>query len=237
MAGNLVTRFFGGQSIYESLRQHDRISDDGYNDEPEPFEDGDDFHARLEAGRVTMSRGDNRNADAYNLIGGGFGQRKTSTGSQDAGRISSESDSSARAFLSPSGRPLEAEPRNRPPFVVKPNEVDNDVPESLIIESNRHERVVGTASSDFSSPPPPPEFSRFHDQPTAFEQQLGNLPPPPSRILEERWAAVQNNMSLPLDLRTPVATPKHPPGFIDPKQRAMYKWANVEDVDGFLHRV
>ncbi|KAK6509543.1 autophagy protein atg9 [Arthrobotrys musiformis] len=217
MASNLVSRFFGGQSIYESLRQHDRRSDDGYNDEAEPFEDEADFHANLEAGRGGISRGDTTGTQPYGL-GGGFGRRKPSAEDHNAARTSEESDGPARAFLSPRDRN------------------DSDVPESLIIEGNHHERMAGTGSSDISSPPPP-EFSRFHDQPTTFDQQLGNLPPPPSRVLEERWAAVQNNIAPQAEPRPPPATRRLPPGFIDPKQRAMYKWANVEDVDCFLHRV
>ncbi|KAF3280741.1 autophagy protein atg9 [Orbilia oligospora] len=217
MASNLVSRFFGGQSIYESLRQHDRRSDDGYNDEAEPFEDEADFHANLEAGRGGISRGDTTGTQPYGL-GSGFGLRKPSASDHDAVRTSEESDGPTRAFLSPRDRN------------------DSDVPESLIIEGNRHERMVGTGSSDISSPPPP-EFSRFHDQPTTFDQQLGNLPPPPSRVLEERWAAVQNNIAPQVESRPPPAAQRLPPGFIDPKQRAMYKWANVEDLDCFLHRV
>ncbi|KAK6357013.1 autophagy protein atg9 [Orbilia javanica] len=217
MASNLVSRFFGGQSIYESLRQHDRRSDDGYNDEPEPFEDEADFHANLEAGRGVISRGDTTGTQPYGF-GGGLGRRNPSAGNHDAARTSEESDGPARAFLSPRDRN------------------DSDVPESLIIEGSRHERMAGTGSSDISSPPPP-EFSRFHDQPTTFDQQLGNLPPPPSRVLEERWAAVQNNIAPQVESRPPPTTQRLPPGFIDPKQRAMYKWANVEDVDCFLHRV
>ncbi|KAF3152942.1 autophagy protein atg9 [Orbilia oligospora] len=217
MASNLVSRFFGGQSIYESLRQHDRRSDDGYNDEAEPFEDEADFHANLEAGRGGISRGDTTGTQPYGL-GSGFGLRKPSASDHDAVRTSEESDGPTRAFLSPRDRN------------------DSDVPESLIIEGNRHERMAGTGSSDISSPPPP-EFSRFHDQPTTFDQQLGNLPPPPSRVLEERWAAVQNNIAPQVESRPPPAAQRLPPGFIDPKQRAMYKWANVEDLDCFLHRV
>ncbi|EPS45213.1 hypothetical protein H072_799 [Dactylellina haptotyla CBS 200.50] len=237
MASNLVTRFFGGQSIYESLRQHDRRSDDGYNDEPEPFEDGDDFHARLEAGRgAGGSHEPPSNIETYRQPGGAYGRRNISSNDANTRRMSSEADGPSRVFLSSRDRALENEGSIQEIFPTKSTDFDGDVPESLIIESNHNERTGGGASSDLSSPPPP-EFSRFHDQPTTFDQQLGNLPPPPSRILEERWAAVQNNISPSVALRAPEVASKLPQGFIDPKQRAMYKWANVEDVDGFLHRV
>ncbi|KAF3941256.1 hypothetical protein ABW19_dt0209839 [Dactylella cylindrospora] len=229
MAGNIVARFFGGQSIYESLRQHDGRSDDGYNDDPEPFEDDGDLHARMEAGHAGEGRG---------ISGANYGFMGALDNPINAtGRTSSESDGPGRAFLSPRGRAPGADVRGRPTFTKKSSDLDNnDVPESLIIEATHRDRTAATANSDHSSPPPP-EFAQFHDNPATFDQQLGNLPPPPSRILEERWAAVQNQLSQENTPRNPPPIPRPPPGFIDPKQRAMYKWANVEDVDGFLHRV
>ncbi|KAJ6262146.1 hypothetical protein Dda_2951 [Drechslerella dactyloides] len=225
MAGNLVTRFFGGHSVYESLRQHDQRSDDGYNDEPEPFEDREDVHTRLEAGLVGIHQNDPGNDDGDYSPLGGFGHRRTPTS-----RLRSEPDGPTPTFIARRNEITDPESSINPVFATKSGDLDGDVPESLIIESRRRESGAETANSDTASPHPPPEFSRFHDQPTTFDQQLGNLPPPPSRVLEERWAAVQNRMSPKTETRSPATVPRVPPGFIDPKQRAMYKWANVEDV-------
>ncbi|KAF3912944.1 hypothetical protein ABW21_db0200494 [Orbilia brochopaga] len=232
MAGNLVTRFFGGHSVYESLRQHDRRSDDGYNDEPEPFEDHEDAHTRMEAGLLGVQHNSPRytSDDGDYRLSGGFSQRRAPTSRLRPELDAPELDAPTPTFIARRGVLADTESSNTPLFAVKSGGLDGDVPESLIIESHGHESHAGTANSDPASPHPPPEFTQFHDESTTFGQQIGNLPPPPSRILEDRWAAVQSEMAPKSDVRASAPVPRVPPGFIDPKQRAMYKWANVEDV-------
>src|SRR4051812_33078891 len=117
MAGNIVARFFGGHSIYESLREHEVRSDGGFNDEPEPFEDGD-VNARMEAGRAG-ERHRVPEDDNYHFLGFDRSpptniRNRQISNHQIPKRVRSEADSPNMVLLPPSTQSLNTETSNRP---------------------------------------------------------------------------------------------------------------------------
>lgn len=123
----------------------------------------------------------------------------------------------SRRALSNQRRP-QASPR-----LVEADDLDDEVPLSLLIEGDE---VVAPAIGD---------------------RQLRELPPPiPGPITRgsrAKWRATQEQQRLHQDLGTGIPTRREhvrrgPPfSMIDPKEKAMWRWANVENLDNFLKDV
>ena len=100
---------------------------------------------------------------------------------------------------------------------------DNEVPQSLLIEEDQD---VIPASRHQQSPLLPPP-----------------VPGPSNQSTRARWQATQREQQLHQDSFPPQSTPGQalstgrPLGLIDPKERATWMWANVDNLDGFLHDV
>jgi autophagy-related protein 9 len=133
------------------------------------------------------------------------------------------------AFLPPSSAQPSTAAANRPPSWRQPAQAraaplydDDDVPESLLLEG-AHEG--------------PPSNHTRHPQPT------GGLPPPvpgPStRQTRAQWETTRRQQRLHNEVPGATPVPRwsatgRPGNTLDPKQRALYRWANVTDMDGFL---
>ncbi|KAI4227977.1 MAG: hypothetical protein L6R36_001987 [Xanthoria steineri] len=102
-------------------------------------------------------------------------------------------------------------------------DADDDVPPSLLIEDNDH---------------PLSPLQEQQPRPTAFP-----LPGPASRAMKAKWRATQEQQRLHPDLPAmhgPQARPgRQVPGLAiaSSRERAMWRWANVEDLDNFLRDV
>lgn len=103
------------------------------------------------------------------------------------------------------------------------DDLDDDVPQSLLIEDDDHALLP------------------------AAEQQRTVLPPPvptsPTRSVHAKWKATQEqqrlhqNINHALAHRGTINQKGHLAGLIDPKEKAMWRWANVENLDNFLKDV
>lgn len=123
----------------------------------------------------------------------------------------------SRTALSNQRRP-QASPR-----LVEADDLDDEVPLSLLIEGD--EDVT----------------------PAVNDRQLRELPPPiPGPITRgsrAKWQATQEQQQLHQDLDTGIPNAReyvrrgHPFNMIDPKEKAMWRWANVENLDNFLKDV
>ena len=102
-------------------------------------------------------------------------------------------------------------------------DADDDVPQSLLIEGDQE------------------------DVPASREHRTRNVPPPvqgsPSRETQARWQATQERQQLHQETlrRQPRSRVSYHQsrihGVMDPKDRAMWMWTNVENLDNFLRDV
>jgi len=103
------------------------------------------------------------------------------------------------------------------------DEVDDEVPQSLLIEDGHDAPPVPTARQTQALPPP--------------------VPGPSSRGTQARWQAAQEQQRLYQDTLPRQAQLRmqhqggHPMSMMDPKERALWMWANVENLDNFLQDV
>ena len=205
MASNILSRFLppaaGEPSIYETLRQHDELSDQSDLEE-----------------RAGMA------LDEENL-GTGFHDYEIddalahTTADQDD---PSSVRNSSRQSQGLSAR--KAQSRTRTPRAggrVNIDDLDDEVPQSLLIED--HQNLLSKAEESTTMPPP--------------------VSGPSSRATQAKWQATQEQQRLHQDPIIPRKysksnTRRGPPlGMMDPKDRAMWMWANVENLDNFLKEV
>ena len=206
MASNILSRFLpptaGEPSIYETLQQHDESSDDTDLEE-----------------RAGMA------LDEDNL-GNGFHDYEL----DDALVDTAASQKSPSRLPHPSEHIQgtsagKAQSRTRTPQAGRANmeDLDDDVPQSLLIEDNQNPTTAFKAGQNRDLPPP----------------VLG----PSTRSTQARWQATQEQQRLHQDPVLPRTQSRGktrrvlPLGVIDPKERAMWMWANVENLDNFLKDV
>ena len=119
-----------------------------------------------------------------------------------------------------------AQSRTRTPHAsgrINTDDLDDEVPQSLLIEDDQDPLLVSKAGQNRVMPPP--------------------VPGPSSRAARAQWQATQEQQRLHQDPIFPRNHSKgtsrrgHPLAIIDPKDRAMWMWANVENLDNFLKDV
>ena len=109
------------------------------------------------------------------------------------------------------------------PKLVAPDDPDDEVPMSLLVEDE--DDVV-----------PAVEGRRPREI-------LPPVPGPTTRGARAKWQATQAQHRLHSDLSPGVPNPTelsrrgHPLNMIDPKEKALWRWANVENLDNFLKDV
>lgn len=207
MASNILSRIlppvFGTPSVYETLRQHD-----------ESFEQ---YDTEERAGMAL---------DEENL-GVAFQDYEVDEALADAAvsRIhTSNVTKPKRKTRSSSRRVLPNQRRPQlSPKMAETDDLDDDVPLSLLIEGNE----------DLD-----PSAERRHSRETPLPARG-----PPTRNTRAKWEATQERQRLHQDPNPRVATHKGPIRtglpfrIIDPKEKAMWRWANVENLDNFLKDV
>lgn len=217
MSSNILSRLLpptGSPSVYETIRQHDAGSE--YSDVEE---------------RAGLVMEDQREQ---------FSDRELEDALADAQDSEIISPSTALLDQARSGKaPERASPSgtrrrrsSRPRWMMQESspgyeldDHDEDVPQSLLVEGH-HEDLK-------SRLPPPP---RSHDRPGRRRSPSPEPSPHPPRT---RWnepaAQPSNESSHPLGR---WFAGQHPGlANIDPKKKAMWRWANVEDLDNFLKDV
>lgn len=206
MASNILSRFLpptaGEPSVYETLRQHDELSDQS------------DLEER--AGMIL---------DEENL-GTGFHDYELDDALTDATANQDDPPRTRTSSRQGQGNPARnPQNRTRTPRAARNNidDLDDEVPQSLLIEDDQDLLSRGRHRHDRVIPPP--------------------VPGPSSRATRAKWQATQEQQRLYQDHVTPDAHSKrssrkgHLLGLMDPKDRAMWMWANVENLDNFLKDV
>ena len=206
MASNILSRFLppatGEPSVYETLQQHDELSDQSDLEE-----------------RAGMT------LDEENL-GTGFHDYELDDALTHATADQTAPPRTRTSSRQGQGRSArKAQNRTRTPHAARNNidDLDDEVPQSLLIEDDQD---------------PLPRVKDGHDR--------AMLPPvsgPSSRATQAKWQATQEQQRLYQEPILPQTLSKgksrrgHLLGLMDPKERAMWMWANVENLDNFLKDV
>jgi len=205
MASNIVSRFLqpavGEPSIYETLAQQEDESDQSAIEE-----------------RVSIS------LDEENL-GTGFRDYELDDALADAAASQAASATPRGTNRQKSAREPRGANDRAQALHSRANldDLDDEVPHSLLIEDEHDAPPVPAARQKQSLPPP--------------------IPGPTSRRTQARWQAVQEQQQLYQDTLPRQAQPRiqhhrgHPMSMMDPKERALWMWANVENLDNFLQDV
>lgn len=206
MASNILSRFLppaaGEPSIYETFRQHDELSDQSDLEE----------NAGMALDEENLATGfhdyelDDALADATSNQDGPLRVKNSSQQSQGT-----------------SGRKAQSRTRtSHAAGKVNMDDLDDEVPQSLLIEEGQALLPVPNAERHKALPPP--------------------VSGPSSRATQAKWQATQEQQRLHQDSVFPRIHSKGkrrglPLGMMDPRDRAMWMWANVENLDNFLKEV
>ncbi|EAU36557.1 conserved hypothetical protein [Aspergillus terreus NIH2624] len=222
MASNVLSRFLppnGSPSVYETIRQHDADSEASDIEERAGIAFEDDQHEQFSDRELEEALAD---AGGDNLSSPNEG--KPFLHQPNARRSSFNDDrhkpTSRRRKLSRPRWMHARSPQN------EPDDGDDDVPASLLVEGREDDEDLKARL------PPPPSSHGFADQ-------EASIPGPSSRRDRARWESAREQLPLYNDQRRP--RPKvwgHPNlAAVDPKEKAMWLWANVENLDNFLKDV
>lgn len=225
MASNVLSRILpqnGSPSVYETIRQHDADSDNSDVEEraglmPENYQDDEYTNRELEeamadAGRDEMSSP----TPSEPFLTHRSPQRAAGGGDQ------STAGSRRRRLSRP--RWMQASSPHH-----DPDDGDDDVPASLYVEGRQDD-------DDYKQrlPPPPPSHHRRNPEPP--------VPGPSSGGDRARWEATREHLPLHTNHQTRLPgrlwSWGHPSlATVDPKEKALWLWANVENLDNFLKEV
>ncbi|GAQ02928.1 autophagy-related protein 9 [Aspergillus lentulus] len=223
MTSNILSRFLppnGSPSVYETIRHHDATSDSSDVEERAglTLEDGSGEHysdRELEDAMADAER--SRLLDPDDAFISRKSPRKASVAGPTKSNSRHRQSSRPRwAHAASPGHDFE--------------DGDDDVPASLLVEGHQDD-------DDLKSRLPPPPTSHL----TSDDRQT-SLPGPSTRGDRARWRAAREQQPL------HHADRRRAPGVrwslgqpnlntVDPKEKAMWMWANVENLDNFLKDV
>ncbi|EEH48847.1 autophagy protein ATG9 [Paracoccidioides brasiliensis Pb18] len=224
MSSNLISRFLSANSttspsIYQTIQQDDENSDFSDVEERSGLAlDEENFRGsyqdyELEEALATVSETQSTTQSTPFLQ---RGPRKTSQG-----------------FLNKPKTPRKSNQHNwtqSSPRALEDDRDDDDVPASLLVEGDGD----GIRTHGLLSPPPlPPPNRNMHDNDE-------RLPGPSTQKYRNHWDRARGQQPLhPIPKRiASVATraggQQRGLAFVDPKEKAMWRWANVENLDNFL---
>lgn len=217
MASNFLSRLLpptnGTPSVYETLREYDEASEES------------DVEERAGMALDEENLGDSFHDNELDHALADAAESQVNTGS--AAKPEMRAGASKRA----SGRSgLRSILQQSPPKRAEADELDDEVPQSLLIEGHNPEALA-----------------------TGQHRQAGEgheaIPTPvlglPTRGTQARWHATQEQQRLYQDLGSHPGRTKPSQAsrrsqrlaMIDPKEKAMWRWANVENLDNFLREV
>ncbi|PWY94386.1 putative autophagy protein Apg9 [Aspergillus sclerotioniger CBS 115572] len=223
MTSNLLSRFLppnGSPSVYETIRQHDSHSDSSDIEERAGMTLDDDPRDRFSDRELEDALADAGRDDSPGPSDPFLPSRSPPRTRDDEGFLKA---GSRRRKFSRSARIHARSPRH------KLDDSDDDVPASLLVEGGQDD------DDDLVSKLPPPPST--HDHPnTALP--LRSSP----REDRARWEATRERLPLHNTNRKGHQGTLWSAGYpnlatVDPKEKAMWMWANVENLDNFLKDV
>ncbi|KAF7713559.1 Autophagy-related protein 9 [Penicillium ucsense] len=221
MSSNILSRFLpptDSLSVYEAIREHDAGSDSSDLEERAGLALGMNHEDDLnESERIAHLVDAARSGDYSPKVG--------VSGPQSRGHGAVRRGSSSRARWRMHTKSQSPNPRSE--FRYESEDRDGDVPLSLLVEGLDEEGLRSRL------PPPPHSMPSQPRTPSPATSPLPNQAHEPTRQNPPIPGAIS---ALPL-ARWFVAQ-QHPGlSATDPKQKAMWRWANVENLDNFLKDV
>lgn len=221
IASNLLSRLLpptGSPSVYEAIRQNDAESDASDVEERAGMAlDEENLRERFDHDGLeeALANATDSQMTTHSTAFLGQNRSRATSGDRHGGPKPTRRKLSRPRWMQASQRELEAD------------EGDEDVPASLLVEGG---------DDDFSrSPgPPPPRSVMDHGSP---------VPDPSSGDNRERWESTRAHQPLHPSPRRAASSDRSAPGpypnlaLVDPKQKALWRWANVENLDNFLEDV
>ncbi|KAF9888365.1 autophagy protein atg9 [Aspergillus nanangensis] len=225
MASNVLSRILpanGSPSVYETIRQHDADTDTSDVEERAGLAFDDEQRNQYSDRELEEAMADAERSELSSP-----GPSEPLFRQQSRRRSSDEAHNIRRSRLRKSKHPRwmrETSPR------PDPDDGDDDVPASLLVEGGQEEE------EDLRSRLPPPPSSHH------FADQEPPMPGPSSGRDRDRWNSAREQLPLYNEHR------RTRPGVIwslgrpnlatvDPKEKAMWMWANVDNLDNFLKEV
>lgn len=221
MTSNLLSRFLpptGSPSIYEAIRQDDEASD------------ASDIENRS---GMTLDEENLRepvqNYELEDALADAVESQTTTQSAMFMGHKLPRKTSAPRlAHTTGHGNSKPLRPRwmQTSPRILEADEGDDDVPASLLVEGNDDD--------DYPKPPTPPRNTIDQDLP---------VPGPSTRDMRDRWEATRTQQPLhSIPPQNPSGRKRAGRGFptlaaVNPKEKAMWRWTNVENLDNFLKDV
>ncbi|KAH0542110.1 hypothetical protein FGG08_003490 [Glutinoglossum americanum] len=222
MASNLLSRFLppttSSPSVYETIRQHDELSDTTDIEERAGLDlDEDEMGGGFEEYELNQAAagGNRETSDSMAFLKKSSPQQQLERGRSFSGGLHSVS---RPRWLASSPRLTEAD------------EEDDEVPASLLIEGGEE---VAIPMSGGDRPP----------RTAGGPSEISPIPGPVTRETRAHWEATRTQQLLHSDEQSQRPrtrrTPKGIAGLAasDPKIRAMWRWANVVNLDNFLKDV
>jgi autophagy-related protein 9 len=217
MSSNILSRFLpptGSPSVYETIRQHDAVSETSDVEE----------RAGLALEDPQEQFSDRELEDAL------ADAQDSEIVSPDTALLEARPGKAPEERASPSG--TRRRKASRPRWAAQDSlgyeldDNDEDVPQSLLVEGH-HEDLTSRL------PPPPRPHGRS-------DRQKAPSPDPSPQPTRPRWNERSRHVS-PNDSGHPTSrwfAGQHPGlANIDPEKKSMWRWANVEDLDNFLKDV
>ena len=202
MATNILSRFLppatGEPSIYETLRQHDELDNSDIEERAGMAVDEGNLGTRFRdydddaTAGPTIQTSPLKNKDPARPV---------------SGRVRHKSQDRART------QQVKGTERD---------ELDDEVPQSLLIEGEEDPTSNAAEHQKMQSSPP----------------VLG----PTNRGVRAKWRAIQQQQRLYQDVVPPQIGSRHPgksgrTTMMDPKEKALWMWTNVENLDNFLAEI
>lgn len=221
MSSNILSRFLpptDSPSVYEAIREHDAGSDSSDVEERAGLAHGLDHGEHFSDGGLEEALADATRSEASSPRAGLLGPRSLG---KAADRHGSPSHTRRRK---PSRPRWMTQPH---PPVYELDDRDGDVPPSLLVEGHDDEELKSRLPPPPHSMPsrsrtPSPPLSPQHDRPRRQIRQTQPISGTSSIHPVARWFIAQQHPSL---------------SNTDPKKKAMWRWANVENLDNFLKDV
>ncbi|PGH30447.1 hypothetical protein GX50_06790 [[Emmonsia] crescens] len=224
MNSNLISRFLPANSttspsIYETIQQHD--------------EDSDSSDIEERAGMALDEENLGGPYQDYELEEALATASDTQSTTQSTPFLQQLPRKASQGFL---GKPKTPRKSDRhkwtlsSPRPMEDDRDDDDVPASLLVEGDDD----GVGAQGLAPPPPhPPPSHNIHDN----DERLRG---PSTRETRNHWDRARAHQPIhsipPRIVPVPIRTSGQRRGlaFVDPKEKAMWRWANVENLDNFL---
>lgn len=221
IASNLLSRFLpptGSPSVYEAIRQNDAESDASDVEERAGMAlDEENLRQRFDHDGLeeALANATDSQMTTHSTAFLGQDRSRATSGDRLGTAKATRRKMSRPRWMQTSARELDVD------------EGDDDVPASLLVEGGE---------DDFSKPPGPPP-------PHIMMDPGSPVPGPSSRDDRDKWESTKVQQPLhPSSRRTPPTNRSSPGQYpslalVDPKQKALWRWANVENLDNFLEDV